>query len=163
MFGLTSLGVFHTIVSLLAVTAGAIALIRDKAITWHNSLGKFYVVTTIIVCLTGFGIFQHGGFGKPHVLGVITLLVLIVAFLAGKHDGVFGRFSRYVETVSYSMTFLFHLIPGITESATRLPLDAPLASSPEDPRIKAAAGVCFLLFLVGATLQIRSMRKGSQK
>ena len=53
MFGLTSLGIFHTIISLVAVVVGAIALIRDGKITWENLLGKIYVITTILVCLTG--------------------------------------------------------------------------------------------------------------
>src|SRR5258706_11859636 len=100
MFGLTPLGIFHTAVSLVAVAVGAIALIRDGKISWDNSLGKIYVVTTIIVCVTGFGIFQHGGFGKPHALGVITLLVLGVVYAANKKS--FGKSSPYVETVGYS-------------------------------------------------------------
>lgn len=41
MFGLTQLGVVHTAISLVAVAAGAIALIRDKEITLGNTLGKF--------------------------------------------------------------------------------------------------------------------------
>lgn len=154
-YGLTSLGVFHTIISLIAVATGAVALIRDRKIMWDNAIGKIYVITTIIVCLTGFGIFQHGGFGKPHALGVITLLVLAVAIAAGRKTMLFGRFSPYIETVSYSMTFFFHIIPGITETATRLPRDAPLASSPEDPHLKMAIGICFVLFVLGAILQVR--------
>ena len=158
-YGLTSLGVFHTIISLIAVGTGAIALIRDKKINWDNSIGKIYIIATIIVCLTGFGIFQHGGFGKPHALSVITLVVLAIAFAAGKKTMLFGRFSPYVETVSYSMTFFFHIVPGITETATRLPLDAPLASSPEAPNIQMAIGISFVLFVIGAILQVRSLRK----
>src|SRR5258708_38526278 len=156
MFGLTPLGIFHTVVSLVAVAAGAVAFIRDGKISWENFLGKIYVVTTIIVCITGFGIFQHGGFGKPHALGIITLLVLGGVYAANKKS--FGKSSPYVEIVGYSMTFFFHIVPGITESATRLPLDAPLASSPEDPRIKMAIGICFVLFVIGALLQVRKMR-----
>src|ERR1700693_6493331 len=106
MFGLTQLGVIHTAISLIAVAAGVIALIRDKEISPRNTLGKVYVITTVLVCLTGFGIFQHGGFGKPHTLGIITLVVLGVALIAG-YTGVFGRLSAYVETVAYSATFLF--------------------------------------------------------
>ena len=156
IFGLTSLGVFHTIISLIAVATGAIALIRDGRISWDNSLGKTYVVTTIIVCLTGFGIFQHGGFGKPHVLGIITLVTLGVVWAANK--GSLGKASRYIERVGYSLTFFFHIVPAVTESATRLPLDAPLASSPDDPRIQMVIGVCFVLFLIGAVLQVRKMQ-----
>ena len=158
MFGLTSLGIFHTLLSLLAVADGAIALIRDKKISWENSIGKIYVITTIIVCITGFGIFQHGGFGKPHALGIITLIVLSIAFAASGKNSWFGRFGPYIETVSYSMTFFFHIVPAVTETATRLPLDSPLASSPDDPNIQMVIGVCLVLFIIGATLQVRSLR-----
>jgi len=157
-YGLTLLGVIHTAISLVAVAAGIISLVRDKKITWQNSIGKIYVVTTILVCLTGFGIFQHGGFGKPHALGIITLLTFLVIFIASKKDGLFGSFSPYVEVVSYSLTFFFHLVPAITESATRLPYGAPLASSPDDPGIQKAIGICLVLFIIGATLQVRSLK-----
>ncbi|HLZ17565.1 MAG TPA: hypothetical protein VKQ08_11020 [Cyclobacteriaceae bacterium] len=156
IFGLTPLGLFHTAISLVAVAAGAIALIRDGKITWDNFLGKAYVVTTVVVCLTGFGIFQHGGFGKPHALGVLTLAVLAVIFAASRKH--FGRYSPYLERVGYSMTFFFHIVPGITETATRLPVDGPLASSPDDPAIQKAVGICFILFLIGALLQLRKLR-----
>jgi uncharacterized membrane protein len=157
MFGLTPLGTFHTAISLIAVGAGLVALVRDKAITGKNLVGKVYVVTTIITCLTGFGIFQHGGFGKAHVLGIITLVVLGIAVLAETFR-VFGRASRYVATVSYSATFLFHMIPAITETATRLPPGAPLAAGPDVPALQAASGALFVAFLIGATLQVLRLR-----
>ena len=156
-YGLTPLGVVHTAVSLVALAAGIIALAREGRITPRNRIGMIYVVTTVIVCLTGFGIFQHGGFGKPHALGILTLIALAVAAAAGYY-GKFGRFSPYVETVSYSATFLFHLIPGITESATRLPYGAPLLASAEAPELQAAAGVLGLVFMVCAFLQVRHLR-----
>jgi uncharacterized membrane protein len=159
MFGLTTLGIFHTAISLIAVFSGAIALIRDGKIAWDNQLGKIYTITTIITCVTGFGIYQHGGFGKPHILGLITLAVFEVIYVANKNK--LGALSPFVETVAYSLTFLFNLIPGITETATRLPLDSPLASSPEDPNIQMAIGICFVLFLVLATMQVRKMRSSS--
>lgn len=157
-YGLTSLGVVHTIISLLALIAGAIALIRDGKITWNNGIGKFYIVSTILVCVTGFGIFQHGGFGKPHALGILTLIVIAIAFATGKNSTLFGKYTPYVEMISYTTTFFFHWVPTVTETATRLPLDAPLASSPDDPRIQGAIGVCLVLFLIGSTLQVRSLR-----
>jgi uncharacterized membrane protein len=157
MFGLTQLGLIHTAISLIAVAAGFIALVRDKEISPRNTLGKVYVITTVLVCLTGFGIFQHGGFGKPHALGVITLVVLAVAYVAG-YTRLYGRVSPYIETVSYSATFLFHLIPGITETTTRLPLGAPLLPNADAPALQAASGVLFVLFLIGAALQVRRLR-----
>src|SRR5204862_7094186 len=121
--GLTSLGIVHTIISLVAVAAGLIALIRDREISSRDRIGKLYVITTILTCLTGFGIFQHGGFGKPHALGIITLLVLGAAAVA-ERSRFFGRLSRYVAAVSYSPTLFFHMIPAVTETTTRLPAGA---------------------------------------
>ena len=157
-YGLTPLGVFHTIVSFLALGAGITSLFKYKKISLDNFVGRLYVVATIIVCLTGFGIFQHGGFGKPHVLGVITLIVLAIAYAAGDKVKAFGKNSLYIEIVSYSMTFFFHIVPTITEGATRLPYGHPIASSPDDPRIQIVTGICLLLFIIGAVLQVRSLK-----
>jgi uncharacterized membrane protein len=157
MFGLTTLGVFHTAISLIAVAAGVIALVRDKQILPNSGLGKVYIWTTVITCLTGFGIFQHGGFGKPHVLGIVTLVVLGIAALAGRSQ-LFGRASRYVETVSYSATFFFHMIPGLTETFTRLPQGSPVFSGPDDPALQKLVGLFFVLFVIGAILQVRRLR-----
>ncbi len=84
MLGLTTLGIIHTGISLIAVAAGIVAFVREKEITSRNGVGKLYIWTTVLTCLTGFPIMQHGGFGKPHSLGVITLFVLAVAAVAGK-------------------------------------------------------------------------------
>jgi uncharacterized membrane protein len=157
MLGLTPLGTFHTAVSLIAVGSGLVALVRDRAISPRTLAGRIYVITTVITCLTGFGIFQHGGFGPPHVLGVITLAVLAVAAVAGR-SRLFGRAAPYVEAISYSATFFFHMIPAITETSTRLPLGAPLVASAEAPALQAANAVLFVAFLVGATLQVRHMQ-----
>jgi uncharacterized membrane protein len=157
MLGLTTLGTLHTAISLVAVATGAFALLRDKEISCGSLLGKTYVIATALTCLTGFGIFQHGGFGKPHVLGILTLVVLGIAAAAARTT-IFGRISPYVATVGYSLTFFFHMIPGLTETSTRLPVGAPLVSNPEDPRLQAAIGVCFILFLLGATLQVVKLR-----
>jgi uncharacterized membrane protein len=116
---LTTLGVFHTAISLIAVIAGLVCLVRDKEISPRNRLGQIYVITTVITCLTSFGIFHYGGFNKAHALGIITLVVLGVAAVAA-YSKLFGRASHYVETVSYSATFLLNLKPGITETSTRL-------------------------------------------
>lgn len=158
IYGLTYLGVIHTAISLVAVAAGLIALVRDGKIDVRITLGRVYWIATVLTCLTGFGIFQHGGFGKPHALGVITLLTLGVAWAAG-YTQLLGKLSPYVEVVSYSLTFFFHFIPGVTETTTRLPLGNPIFASPEDPGLQAVAGLLFLLFLIGATLQVLSLRK----
>lgn len=157
MLGLTPLGIVHTLISLVAVAAGAMALVRWHEISPRRRSGQIYIWATVLTCLTGFFIFQHGGFGKPHALRILTLGVLGVAYAAGYRQ-MFGGWSRMVEMLSYSLTFFFHMVPGITEPATRLPLGAPWAASPEDPKLQAVIGAVFLLFLIGAALQLRWLR-----
>lgn len=156
--GLTNLGIVHTIISLLAVAAGVLALFRYRLIASSNRAGQAYILLTVLTCLTGFPIFQRGGFGPPHVLGVLTLAVLAIAWLA-ESGRMFGRAARFVAVVAYSLTFFFHMIPGFTETATRLPVGAPLAASDADPGLRAAIGVVFLAFLVGAACQVRALRR----
>jgi len=157
MLGLTPLGTFHTAISLIALFAGFVALWRYREISTRGLSGKVFIGGTIVSCLTGLGIFQHGGFGNPHILAIVTLVVLGVA-LAAEYARLFGAASRYVETVSYSLAFFFHFIPGTVETLVRLPAGAPYLSNPDDPKAQPIVGVFFLLFLIGATLQVLRLR-----
>src|SRR2546422_876270 len=88
MFGLTPLGTLHTAISLIAVVAGFVALARDKEISTSSAAGSVFFWGTVITCLTGFGIFRHGGVGNPHVLGIVTLIVLGGAVAAARGGGL---------------------------------------------------------------------------
>ncbi|MCP1290883.1 hypothetical protein NK214_11850 [Chromobacterium sp. S0633] len=156
LYGLTPLGIFHTAVSLLAVAFGAIALWRDGRISPRNRLGQAYVIGTVISCVTALGIFQHGGFGKPHALALITLVVLLLALLA-EFKGLFGGKAAHASAVGLSATFLFHWIPAVTETSTRLPLGHPLLSSPDAPALQIATGALLLLFIAGAARQWKTI------
>jgi uncharacterized membrane protein len=157
MFGLTPLGTLHTAISLMALLAGIVALSRDKAIDSRGVAGQVFTGGTALSCLSGLGIFQHGGFGNPHIVAIFTLVVLGVALVA-ERAAAFGGLSRYVATVGYSLAFFVHFIPGTVETLTRLPAGAPYLAGPDDPKAQPILGFFFLLFLVGATLQVRRLR-----
>jgi uncharacterized membrane protein len=153
---LTPLGTIHTVIGLVALGAGVVALVRYGAISMKSRSGMLYVVLTLLTALTALGIFQHGGFGKPHVLALLTLAALAVGAIAGG-TALFGRLGPYVQTFSYSVTFLFHLIPGFTESLTRLPPSAPIAASADDPMFQVIYPILAVLFLIGVAIQFRRL------
>jgi hypothetical protein len=103
------------------------------------------------------GIFQHGGFGKPHVLALLTLATLAAAWVIARWQFL-GASSPYVAMVAYSLTFLFHMIPSVTETFTRIPVGAPLFTGPDDPTLQSVFAIFFMLFVVGATLQLVRLR-----
>lgn len=170
-----SLTTFHTAISLVAVFAGLISLLWHKEITARSAWGRIYIFATIITCLTGFGIYNQGGFEIPqfgtdwalpkigiaHILGLMTLIMLRIGTAAGEQQ--FGSASPYIEPIAFSATFFFHMIPAITEGATRFPVGAPLVPSRESPVLLTAIGVCFGLYLIGAILQVLRVRRQQPK
>ena len=157
MGNLVPLGVIHTIISVVAVALAFLALGRDKGISLKSRLGLWYVIFLLATCLTGFPILRTGEITPPFILGILTMTVIGVAVAAGKF-GAFGRASRYVETVAYSSTVFFLMIPTVTEALTRLPPGDPMVASQENPIFPVLYSVLFVLFLIGSTLQVRSLR-----
>lgn len=157
MFGLTSLGTLHTAIGLVALWAGYQSLLQRGAIDPRQRLGQVYLWTTVATCLSGFGIFQRGGFNEAHLLGLLTLLVIGIALLPLR-----ARAWPYVQTVLWTLTLFFHMVPGLTETFTRLPLGAPLFTGPDDPKLQATVGVVFAVFGVVMAAQVLRMRKRQQ-
>lgn len=158
MLGLTPLGTIHTLISLVALAAGFASILRDGRIVAGSGLGRTYVWSTALTCLTGFGIFERGGFGVPHALGVVTLLVLALATWQGGARWLGARWA-YVSTVCFTLTLFFHMIPGTTETFTRIPAGRPFFTGPDDPALQKVVGVIFLVFVVGAIVQVLHLRR----
>lgn len=154
---LTTLGIVHTAFAVAALVCAFIALIRDKEISPRNRVGQIYILTTAVTAATSLGIYQHGGFGFQHILGILTLIGLALGILAA-FTGVFGTTSRYVQTISLSTTVFLHLLPGVTEVLTRLPPGNPIVTTYASPVLKIALLLVLLSFAVGITFQIRWLR-----
>jgi len=154
---LTPLGVFHTLLSLVAIASAVVALVREGGVSAKSGVGRVYIWSLAATCLTGLPIFRHGTIGPPHVVGVLTLATFVVAFVAGR-TAAFGRASARVETVCYWTTLLFLGISTVTETLTRLPPSAPIVASPEAPVLKVLYLGLIVLFVIGLTRQLRRLR-----
>ena len=148
------LGWFHTAMGVIALVSGGFTLTRFKEISLQSRSGQIYLATTLITAGTALAIFQRGEFGPGHALAVMTLVALAVGTVAATRKP-FGNSSRYVQAVSYSATLLFHSIPAVTDGLLRLPVGDPVLTSIEDPILKMCFLGLFVLFLVGASVQLR--------
>src|SRR4051794_21581881 len=115
MAALSSFGILHTLISVAGLGSGIAALVKHRAIEPSTSLGRLSLAATFASAVTGLGIFHHGGFGPPHVLSVLTIFVVALGMSANR-TSLFGGASHTVQTVSFSATILFHLIPALTET-----------------------------------------------
>ncbi len=155
---ITLFGWFHTIVGILALLSGFYTLVRYKVIRLSQSTGRAYLLLTLIAAASALGIYKHGGFGVAHGLAVLTLLAVLVGAVAEKTE-LFGKLSRYIQAASYSATFLFHMIPAITDGLMRLPVGSPVVTSLEDPLLRGFYLAFLVAYVVGLGLQIVWLRK----
>jgi uncharacterized membrane protein len=154
------LGWFHTATAVFALACGFYTLYHNREILLSNRSGLMYVLATLITAVTALMIFQRGTFGPGHALAILTLAALAVGTLAAT-TRLFGRFSRYLQALSYSATLLFHMIPAITDGLMRLPSGNPVINSLESPLLKGFYAAFLLIFVVGISLQIRRISKSA--
>jgi len=158
---MTALGWFHTALGILALVFGILSFVRFKLIAWSHQPGQIYLICTLTTALTALGIYNQGGFGIAHVLAIMTLGGVLVGGVAEKTQ-VFGKFSPYLQAVSYSATFLFHMIPAITDGLMRLPIGNPIVTSIEDPLLRGFYLAFLVTYLIGVLLQIGFLRRANR-
>ena len=154
---ITLLGWFHTIFGILSISIVLYVLFRHKLISFNQNLSRLYLFLTFITAFTSLLIYNQGGFGIAHILGVLTLLAVIAGIFVEK-TLILGWMSKYFYTLCYTSTFLFHMIPAITDGLRRLPVDDPIANSFSDPIIVNFYILFFIIYLVILFLQFRNIK-----
>lgn len=156
--GLSNLGIFHTIIGIVAIVSALISFIRFGKINLVHITGKIYFYFTIITSLTALGISKHGGFNAGYALSLIILILVTVAFyLHSKREG--NNKARYFENFFMAFSFLLSMLPTVNETLTRIPIGHPLAKDINDPLIGKTLLVIFVLFITGSVYQIIQQRR----
>ena len=150
---MTLLGWFHTVIGVGAVLSGFYTIFKYKVISLEEFTGKLYLFLTLIVAGSALGIYNQGGFGIAHILAVLTLVALLGGLIM-ERGKVFGSFSKYFQTLGYTSTLLFHMIPAITDFLRRLPVGDPFVDSFEDPLLVNFQLSFLLIFVLGVIAQI---------
>jgi len=155
--GLSGLGIFHTIIGIVAIVAAIISFIRFGKIDLTQLSGKIYFYTTAVTALTALGISKHGGFNAGHIFSVFIFILVVVAFWLSVKRSTNNK-ARYIENFLLSFSFFLSLIPTVNETFTRVPLGHPLAKNPTDPIIAQTLLVLLIAFVAGAIYQYIKQR-----
>ena len=155
---ITLLGWFHTAIGILALISGAYTIVRSGFIDSIARSGQIYLWCTLIAAASALGIYNQGGFNVAHILAILTLLALGVGWLAERNQ-LFGGLSKYVQAISYSATFLFHMIPAITDGLRRLPVGDPIVTEIDDPLLRGFYLAFLAAYIVGVIVQLLVLRK----
>lgn len=155
---LSGLGIFHTIIGIIAIVAAVIAFIRNGKIDPGKLTGKVYFYCTLVTSLTALGLSSVTGINPGHILALLIVgLILGAYFLSVKKRG--NNRARFAENFFLSFSFFLSLIPAVNETFNRIPVGHPLASGPRDPLIGQTLLFLFVLFIIGTVLQFRMQRK----
>lgn len=154
---ITLLGWFHTICGILSIIIVLYVLFQYKLISFNQNLSRLYLFLTFITAFSSLLIYNQGGFGIAHILGILTLLAVLAGIFVEK-TLILRWMSKYFYTLCYTSTFLFHMIPAITDGLRRLPVNDPIARSFSDPIIVNFHILFFIIYLVILFLQFRKIK-----
>jgi len=161
---LSILGIVHTAISILAIIFAVVALLRDGKINTLNTTGKWYIILTIIACLTSLPIMKTGHPTAGHYLAIMILILIPIGVYA-KSIKFLGKSADYIQTLALSTTVFFSMVPTTVETLTRLPISHPLASDPGAPLIQMTLLTFLILYIIGVAYQfikIHSRKKNAQ-
>jgi len=155
--GLSSLGIFHTVIGIIAIIAAVVSFIKVGKIDLGKISGKIYFYFTLIASLSSLGLLKHG-FNPGHIFALFIVVLIVVAyFLHTQKQG--NNRSRYFENFLLSFSFFLSWVPTINETFNRVPVGHPLANGPKDPIIAKTLLIFFILFIVGSVWQYRKQKK----
>jgi len=154
---LSGLGIFHTIIGIVAIAAAIISFIRFGKIDLRHLSGKIYFYTTAVTALTALGISKHGGFNPGHIFSIFIFILVVVAFWLSVKRNTSNK-ARIIENFLLSFSFFLSLVPTVNETFTRVPLGHPLAKNPTDPIIAQTLLVLLIAFMAGAIYQYIKQR-----
>ncbi|CAG4988715.1 hypothetical protein DYBT9275_00143 [Dyadobacter sp. CECT 9275] len=156
--GLSYLGIFHTVIGIIAIIAAFVSLFKSARIDLGKLSGKIYFYFTLFASLTALGLSSVKGVNPGHILALLIIILILTAYyLYAKKPG--NNRSRFFENFFLSFSFFLSLLPTVNETFTRVPVGHPLASGPTDPLIGKTLLILFLLFILGSVLQFRRQRK----
>jgi hypothetical protein len=141
-----SFTLFHVILSLLGIASGLVVVIGMLVAKRLDGWTALFLATTVLTSVTGF-LFHSAHFGPPHVIGLLSLLLLVLAILARYSYHMAGSW-RWVYVVSAMLSLYLNVFVGVVQSFQKVPLLQPLAPTGSEPPFAIAQGLVLLAFVV---------------
>jgi hypothetical protein len=148
-----SFTLFHVILSLIGIAAGLVVVFGMLAGRRLDGWTALFLATTVLTSVTGF-MFHSAHFGPPHVVGLLSLLLLVLAILARYSYHMAGSW-RWIYVVTAVISLYLNVFVGVVQAFQKLPLLQPLAPTGTEPPFAVAQGLVLLAFAVLAVLALK--------
>jgi hypothetical protein len=150
---LSTYTVIHTILSLIGIAAGIVALFQMIGVKLSKGWTWLFLFTTILTSVTGFG-FPVTGLMPSHIFGVISLVVLAIALYALYSKHLAGAW-RWIYVVTAAIALYLNCFVGVVQAFQKLPPLQPLAPTQSEPPFQIAQLALLLVFIILGFLAVR--------
>ncbi len=138
--------ILHVVISLIGILSGLVVLLGMFGSKRLDGWAALFLATTILTSVTGF-FFHSTSFGSPHVLGVLSLIVLAVATVALYIYHLAGPW-RWIYVVCAALALYFNVFVGVVQAFQKLPLLRPLAPTQSEPPFLIVQLAVMVIFIV---------------
>jgi hypothetical protein len=146
----------HVVISLIAILAGLVALVAMIGNRRLNGVTALFLITTVLTSVSGF-FFHSKAIGPPHIVGVISLVVLAIALWALYGRNLAGLW-RPTYVVTAALALYLNGFVGVVQAFDKIPALHRLAPKGSEPSFAAAQGATLLLFVILGYLAVRRYR-----
>ena len=144
---------FHVGVSLVAIVTGIIVAIMMLGSRTTDGWTAIFLATTALTSITGF-LFPRDHVLPSHIVGAISLLVLIVA-TAALYGYRLARSWRWVYAVSALVALYLNVFVLVAQAFLKVAILNALAPTPSEPGFIVAQLIVLALFVVLGIMAVR--------
>src|SRR5438046_2592097 len=143
----------HVVISLIGIVTGLIVVWGMLAGKRLNAMTAIFLASTIATSITGFGFPIHH-FGPPHIVGVISLVVLTITLFARYAFRLRGAW-RWIYVVTSVTALYLNVFVGIVQAFQKVPALKALAPTQTEPPFAIAQLTALVLFILIAVFASR--------
>jgi hypothetical protein len=147
----------HTTLSVIALLAGFVVVWDLLKSNPPDAWTPTFLVSSIATSATGFAFLPITKILPSHVVGALSLLVLLLALVAAYVFHNRGPW-RAVYAVSLVIAQFFNVFVAIAQAFAKVPQLRALAPTQSEPPFAIAEGLAVVAFIVIAILAARSYR-----
>jgi hypothetical protein len=136
----------HVVVSLIAIVSGVIVAVGMLSARRLPGWTALFLITTVLTSVTGF-LLPSEHVLPSHVVGVISLVVLVVALLALYVFRLAGPW-RWLYVGSAVLALYLNVFVGVVQAFQKVPVLSRLAPTQSEPPLLVAQLMVLAIFAV---------------
>ena len=157
---LSTFTLVHVLLSLIGIFTGLVVVygfVKGRLLGGWNGV---FLVTTILTSVTGF-LFHSAQFGPPHIVGIISLVLLGFSVAALYAFNLAGPW-RWIYAATATLALYLNVFVGVVQAFQKISFLQPLAPTQSEPPFVIAQVALLVTFVVLGVLAVIRFRPGTE-